>query len=109
MGNRVEVGRDVPFNDPVVSLPPDSTHGRVLDGIHCPAIGSEPKGVLTKIGLVDRLQNHAESFLYNPISNGRDAQWPILPAPIMLLNVHPAHRRRGKPDRKSTRLNSSHV
>lgn len=58
MINRIEVGRNVSFDDPEVLLVFLGAPGDAFDGIHSAAVRSEAKGVETKFRLVDRLQDH---------------------------------------------------
>jgi hypothetical protein len=90
MANRIEVGGNVPFDHPEVFLAFRGTPAEIAESIHGAAVWAEAKGILTKIRFVDGLQNHAERFLYNPVSYGRDAQGAY-PA-VGFRNVYPPYR-----------------
>src|SRR5262245_27225404 len=87
--NRIEIRRDVPFDDPEVFATLRGIVHQIPDGIHRAAAWAEPEGSLTKVGLIDGFQDHANSFLNNPISNGRNAQRTSLS--IRFWNVHPPY------------------
>lgn len=67
--HRIEVGRYIAFNEPEVAMIADGVQACILDRIHRPTVGAESERALTKISFVDGLQNHAQRFLNNPISN----------------------------------------
>jgi len=90
--NRVIIGRDIPFDHPLVGLPgwPGEAHTQVGEGILGTAVRSKAVGVPAKVSFPYRFKDHAEGFLDDAVGDGRDPEGA--PLPVGFGDVHPAYR-----------------
>jgi len=84
----VEARRDVPLDDPVIPLL--EVRPEVFDRIHRAPVGPEAVGILQEVRLEDGFEDHPNRLLYDPITNGRNAQRPLLS--VRFRNVHSPYR-----------------
>jgi hypothetical protein len=84
----IEVGGEIPFNDPEIFLMLLGAPRNTPNRIHGSACGTKTKGIWTKIRLKNGFEDHPQGFLYNSIPDGRYAQWAL--CTIGFRNVHPS-------------------
>jgi hypothetical protein len=82
--------RNIALDYPEILLRLSGAKAYALDSIHRATVRSKPKGVLAEISFTDGFENHPESFLYNPIFNGRNSEWSELS--IAFRNVDSPYR-----------------
>jgi len=93
MRDRVEVAGYVSFYHPLVcgSATSEESLFQIGDDVIGASIWPETIRVCAKVGLPDWFQDHAKGFLYNPVKQRWDAEWPLL-LTVWFGDVYPSDR-----------------